>query len=213
MPFYPLDAVGPPRSSAGTAPRAGGESGRREPPAVLFPLRGCGDGPVPPEAGTAATERVCPRRTAAPYPRSPRPLPHQKEYRMAQQIRELMTLNPVALPGTASVHEAARAMRDADIGDVIVIENNQVCGIVTDRDIVVRTVAEARDPATTTLADLCSHALLTVTPTDSIKHAVQLMRSKAIRRLPVVDGGRAGGIVSLRGLAVGPEPGSGLGCI
>jgi CBS domain-containing protein len=62
---------------------------------------------------------------------------------MAQQIRELMTLNPVSLPGTASVHEAARAMRDADIGDVIVIEHHQVCGIVTDRDIVVRTVAEA----------------------------------------------------------------------
>ena len=74
---------------------------------------------------------------------------------MAQQIRALMTPNPVALPGTASVHEAARAMRDAEIGDVIVIENNQVCGIVTDRDIVVRTVAEAQDPATTTLADLC----------------------------------------------------------
>ena len=67
---------------------------------------------------------------------------------MAQQIRELMTPNPVTLPGTASVHEAARAMRDANIGDVIVIENNQVCGIVTDRDIVVRTVAERQDPAT-----------------------------------------------------------------
>src|SRR3989442_521592 len=75
---------------------------------------------------------------------------------MAQQIRELMTPNPVALPGTASVHEAARAMRDAEIGDVIVIENNQVCGIVTDRDIVVRTVAEAQDPATTTLATSAS---------------------------------------------------------
>ena len=64
---------------------------------------------------------------------------------MAQQIRELMTPNPVALPGTASVREAARAMRDADIGDVIIIENNQICGIVTDRAIVVRAVAEARN--------------------------------------------------------------------
>ena len=61
---------------------------------------------------------------------------------MAQQIRELMTPNPVALPGTASVHEAATAMRDAQIGDVIVIENNEVCGIVTDRDIVVRILAD-----------------------------------------------------------------------
>jgi CBS domain-containing protein len=117
----------------------------------------------------------------------------------------------VALPGTASVHEAARAMRDADIGDVIVIENERVCGIITDRDIVVRTVAEARDPATTTLADLCSHPLTTVTPTDSIEHAVQLMRAKAIRRLPVVEGGQAVGIVSLGDLAVEREPGSALG--
>src|ERR671932_676656 len=143
----------------------------------------------------------------------PRPVPPQKEYLMAQQIRELMTPNPVALPGTASVHEAACAMRDADIGDVIVIENNQVCGIVTDRDIVVRTVAEARDPAATTLADLCSHPLVTVTPTDSVEQAVQLMRSKAIRRLPVVEGGQPVGIVSLGDLAMERDPGSALGDI
>jgi CBS domain-containing protein len=130
---------------------------------------------------------------------------------MAQQIRELMPPNPVALPGTASVHEAARAMRAADIGNVIVLENNQVYGMVTDRDIVVRTVAEARDPATTTLADLCSHPFVTVTPTDSIEHAVQLMRSKAMRRLPVVEGGQAVGMVSLGDLAVERDPGSALG--
>jgi CBS domain-containing protein len=129
---------------------------------------------------------------------------------MAQQIRELMTPNPVALPGTASVHEAARAMRDADIGNVIIIENNQVSGIVTDRDIVVRLVAEARDPATTTLADLCSHALVTVTPTDSIEQAVRLMRTHAIRRLPVVEGGQPVGMVSLGDLAVEEDPGSAL---
>ena len=130
---------------------------------------------------------------------------------MAQQIRELMIQNPVSLPGTASVHEAARAMRDADIGDVIVIENNAVCSIVTDRDIVVRTVAEARDPATTTLADICSHHLLTVSPTDSVEEAVRLMRTHAIRRLPVVEGGQAVGIVSLGDLARERDPGSALG--
>jgi CBS domain-containing protein len=130
---------------------------------------------------------------------------------MTQQIRELMTPNPVALPGTASVHEAATAMRDAQIGDVIVIENNEVCGIVTDRDIVVRTVAERQDPATTTLADICSHSLVTVMPTDSVEEAVRLMRTHAIRRLPVVEGGRAVGIVSLGDLAVERDPGSALG--
>jgi CBS domain-containing protein len=132
---------------------------------------------------------------------------------MVQHIRELMTPNPVSMPGTASVHEAARAMRDQDIGDVIVIEHNQVCGIVTDRDIVVRTVAEEQNPAATTLADICSHALLTVTPADSVEHAVRLMRTHAIRRLPVVDAGKAVGIVSLGDLAVERDPDSALGDI
>jgi CBS domain-containing protein len=132
---------------------------------------------------------------------------------MAQHIRDVMTPNPVSLPGTASVHEAARAMRDGDMGDVIVLENNRVCGIVTDRDIVVRTVAEAQDPATTTLADICSHRLLIVTPTDNIEEAVRLMRTHAIRRLPVVEGGKAVGIVSLGDLAVERDPDSALGGI
>ena len=130
---------------------------------------------------------------------------------MAQQIRELMPPHPVVLPGTASVHEATRAMRDAEIGDVMVLEHHQVCGMVTDRDIVVRLVAEAQDPATTTLADLCSHAVVTVRPTDTIEEAVQLMRTHAIRRLPVVDGGQAVGMVSLGDLAVEHDPHSALG--
>ena len=132
---------------------------------------------------------------------------------MTQQIRELMTSNPVTMPGTASVHEAARAMRDHDIGDVIVIEHEQVCGIVTDRDIAVRIVAESQDPAATTLADICSHSLLTVTPTDSVEEAMRLMRLHAVRRLPVVEAGKAVGIVSLGDLAVERDPNSVLGKI
>ena len=130
---------------------------------------------------------------------------------MAQQIRELMTPNPVVLPGTASVHEAARAMRDADIGDVIVIENNRVCGIVTDRASARRTIVAARDPATTTLAERGPHPLRVVSPTDSVEKAVQLMGTHALRRLPVVEGGQPVGIVSLGDLAVERDPGSALG--
>jgi CBS domain-containing protein len=130
---------------------------------------------------------------------------------MAQEIRELMTPNPMSMPGTASVHEAARAMRDEDIGDVIVIEHNQVCGIVTDRDIAVRIVAEEKDPAATSLADICSHSLLTVKPSDKVEHAVRLMRTHAIRRLPVVEDGKAVGIVSLGDLAIERDPHSVLG--
>src|SRR4030095_14586289 len=130
---------------------------------------------------------------------------------MAQQIRDVMTPNPVSLPGTASVHEAARAMRDGDIGDVIVIEDNRVCGIVTDRDIVVRTVAEAQDPATTTLADICRHAVVTVTPTARVEEAGRLMCTPVSRRVPVVEGGQPVGIVSLGDLAVERDPDSALG--
>ena len=143
----------------------------------------------------------------------PRPLLPQKEYRRAQQIRELMPPNPVALPGTASVHEAARAMRDADMGEVIVIAHHRVCGMVTDRDMVVRTLAEERDPATTTLADLCRHPFLVVSPTDSVEKAVRLMGTYALRRVPVVEGGQPVGMVSLGDLAVERDPGSALGDI
>jgi len=132
---------------------------------------------------------------------------------MTQQIRELMTSNPVTMSGTASVQEAACAMRDHDIGDVIVIEHEQVCGMVTDRDIAVRIVAESQDPAATTLADICSHSLLTVTPTDSVEEAIRLMRLHAVRRLPVVEAGKAVGIVSLGDLAVERDPNSVLGKI
>jgi len=130
---------------------------------------------------------------------------------MTQQIRELMTANPITMSGSASVREAARAMRDSDIGDVIVIEHNQVCGIITDRDIAVRIVAEEKDPAATILADICSHSLLVVAPTDDVDHAVRLMHTHAIRRLPVVEEGKPVGIVSLGDLAVERDPKSVLG--
>src|SRR4030095_4837434 len=120
---------------------------------------------------------------------------------MAQQMRALMAPPPVALPGTASVHEAARARRDAEMGDVIVPEHTQVCGMVTDRAIVVRTVAEAQDPATTTFADICSHAYVTVPPTASVEQAVRRLHTPAMRRVPVVDGGRRGDMGALGDLA------------
>jgi CBS domain-containing protein len=132
---------------------------------------------------------------------------------MAQKsptIRDIMTSHLATLPTSASVLEAARAMRDSDIGDVIVADDGQICGIITDRDVVVRVTAEGRDPAKTKLAEICSQDLTTVSPTDSIDHAVQLMRRKAIRRLPVVENGRAVGILSIGDLAQERDPTSAL---
>jgi CBS domain-containing protein len=127
-----------------------------------------------------------------------------------QTVRDVMTYTPAALSLRASALDAARAMRDADIGDVVVVDNGRVCGIVTDRDIVVRAVAEGWDPATTELADICSQDLTVVSPTDSVDQAVQLMRQKAVRRLPVVENGRVVGIVSIGDLAQERDPRSAL---
>ncbi len=132
---------------------------------------------------------------------------------MAANIREIMTPNPITLPATSSAIEAARAMRDSDIGDIVVLDGQKICGIVTDRDIVVRAVAEGLDPASTPLKDICSRELTTLSPQDSVDDAVRLMRDKAIRRLPVVENKRPVGIVSIGDLALKRDPGSALGNI
>ena len=129
---------------------------------------------------------------------------------MTQSIIELMTPNPVSLPAGSPLQEAARCMKERDIGDVIVLEDGNVCGVVTDRDIVVRAVAENRDPATTKLGDICSRDLATLTPADSVEDAIELMRERAIRRVPIIDNGAPVGIVSIGDLAVDRDPQSAL---
>lgn len=132
---------------------------------------------------------------------------------MAQRVQDIMTANPIALPVTASLIDTAIAMRDADVGAVIVMENGEIYGIVTDRDIVVRGIASGNYPATVKLAEICSRELTTLAPTDSVEDAVLLMREKALRRLPVVEHGKPVGIVSLGDLAVEKDPHSALGNI
>lgn len=130
---------------------------------------------------------------------------------MAQAVRNLMTASPVTMSAAATAADAARAMRDANIGDVLLLEDRRIRGIVTDRDIVVRVIADGRDPAKTSLADICSSDLTTVSPNTEVGEAVRLMREKALRRLPVIEDGRPIGIVSLGDLAVERDPGSALG--
>lgn len=117
-------------------------------------------------------------------------------------LRDVMSPNPVTLPATATVLEAARRMRDDDIGDVIVMDGDRVGGIVTDRDVVVRAVAEGRDPQSCTVRDVCSADVTTLSPDDSIKRAVDLMKQEAIRRIPICEDGTAVGIVSIGDLAI-----------
>jgi CBS domain-containing protein len=130
---------------------------------------------------------------------------------MAHTIRDVMTHDPITMTADSPVTEAAMAMRESDIGDVIVLDQtDQVCGMVTDRDITIRVVAEGRDPSKTKLGEICSRDLAAVTPDDSVGDAVKLMSEKAIRRLPVIDGGRPIGIVSIGDLAVERDPDSAL---
>jgi CBS domain-containing protein len=120
-----------------------------------------------------------------------------------------MTPNPISLPRDATVVEAAREMKMNDIGDVIVQDEGKICGILTDRDIVVRAVAEG--DYNRKLGEICSEHLVSVGPNDSIEHAVEQMREHAIRRLPVVEGNKVVGIVSLGDLAIERDKTSALG--
>ena len=132
---------------------------------------------------------------------------------MAQSISEVMTPNPVTIPADMSAVNAAELMRDRDIGDVIVMEQNRVVGIITDRDIVVRVVASGQEPAKAKLADICSKELHTVKPTDPVEEAINLMREKAVRRILVMDDGYPVGIVSIGDLALERDRQSALGDI
>ena len=122
----------------------------------------------------------------------------------------MMTPDPVSLPNDASLVDAAQKMREAGIGGVVVLDGQTVCGIVTDRDIVVRGLALGRDPRSTALAEVCSRDLTTLSPDDQIGTAVKLMRERAIRRLPVVKDGRAIGILTIGDLAVNEDRESAL---
>ena len=129
---------------------------------------------------------------------------------MAQAIRELMIKDLVALPADASVEDASRHMKDRDIGDVIVLEDEDVAGILTDRDIVIRAIAEGRSPAETTIGEIASRDLATVSPDDTVETAIGIMRTQALRRVPVVEAGKPIGIVSIGDLAVERDSDSAL---
>ncbi len=130
---------------------------------------------------------------------------------MSETISQVMTPDPWTVQEDAPIQHAAQIMRDADIGDVIVLRADEsVCGIVTDRDLVVRAMAEGADPKTVTVADVCRHSLVSISSGDPVDQAVPLMREHNIRRLPVMDGARLVGIVTLGDLAIDRDPNSTL---
>ena len=121
---------------------------------------------------------------------------------MSQKVREVMTRDPLMVDINETLTRAAQQMRDADVGALIVTHTDDVRGVVTDRDITVRGVAEQLDPSSARLADIVTHDLVAVSPDDDVETAVELMRTHAVRRLPVLDGEQPVGMVSLGDLAM-----------
>ncbi|MGV9767652.1 MULTISPECIES: CBS domain-containing protein [Micromonospora] len=121
-------------------------------------------------------------------------------------VGEFMTTRLVTMDGNDTLIAAAQEMRDSAIGDVVVTDGDNVVGIVTDRDITVRGVAENMDPTATRLNQITSKDVVTVNPNDDAVAAADLMRTYAVRRLPVVDDGRLVGLISMGDLAVEREP-------
>ena len=128
----------------------------------------------------------------------------------ADFVREVMTPGVVAVRPDASLVEAAQLMRAQGIGDVLVADGQQVVGVLTDRDITVRAVADGADPLTVSAQSVCTPDPVLVGPDDPVSAAVALMRAHAVRRLPVVEDGLPVGMVSLGDLATVQDPDSAL---
>ena len=107
---------------------------------------------------------------------------------------------PVAAVGGATpLREVAESLVADELGALAVVENDRLIGVISERD-VVRQVAVGADPDHTRAVDMMSGDLVTVTPDDSLEDAAQLMRDAAVRHLPVVDGDRIKGFLSIRDL-------------
>ena len=128
-------------------------------------------------------------------------------------LRDVMTPYPRCLEVNVPVQEAARLMESEEIGDVIVCEDGKVRGILTDRDIAIRAVAHGMDPTTTPVSEICTVDLTMLSPDDSVDKAVECMRDNALRRVPIVEGDRPVGILSLGDLARVLDPSSALASI
>jgi CBS domain-containing protein len=116
---------------------------------------------------------------------------------MAKTVREAMTSNPCSIDADKSVAYAAKMMRDEDVGLAPIVEGDRLVGVLTDRDIAVRVVAEGRDSEQTKVTEVASHDVVTLDPQQDLDEALRLMARHQVRRLPVVEeDGRLVGVVA-----------------
>ena len=117
-------------------------------------------------------------------------------------IRDVMTSNPTTIQPSTSIVDAARKMRDEDVGSLPIVEGGQLTGTITDRDITIRAIAEGRDAQSTTVGEIASRDLVTIDPQQSLEEAARLMGQHQLRRLPVVEeDGRLVGILAQADIA------------
>lgn len=116
------------------------------------------------------------------------------------KAQDIMSTNPRCVTPEQDVREAARIMKDENIGVVPVVEasgSKKLVGMLTDRDIAIRVVAEGRDPQSVTVGEIASKDLVTVDPQQELDEALRLMAQHQVRRLPVVEeDGRLVGILA-----------------
>ncbi len=121
---------------------------------------------------------------------------------MGTQVRDAMTTSVRTATPTQSLADAAELMKREDVGSVPVVDDGRLIGIVTDRDIVVRAVAERRDPQAIRVAEVASRELVTVGPEEDLEEALRLMAVHQVRRLPVVEDGRLVGMLAQADVAI-----------
>jgi CBS domain-containing protein len=126
--------------------------------------------------------------------------------RRSPQVRDVMNTGVVSVQLHDMLADAARAMRENNIGDVVVQNSDQLFGIITDRDIVVRGIAEGFRAGITEVKDIASKHVVSIAPDDYVGDAMQIMKDKAIRRLPVVENGEVIGVISLGDAVLQEEP-------
>ena len=137
------------------------------------------------------------------------PLDARRRNIIDAKVRDVMTPGPIGVSYHQSIREAARTMRDWGVGAVLVVNDQSLYGLVTDRDLVVRAVAEAKEPDEP-VGPLSSGDLIGVDVDADTAEAARLMRENTVRRLPVIEDGQIAGMVSLGDLALQDDPASAL---
>jgi CBS domain-containing protein len=121
---------------------------------------------------------------------------------MGQIIKDVMSSNPCSIDAEKSVAYAAKMMREEDVGLAPIVDGDKLIGMLTDRDIAIRVVAEGRNPDQVKVADVASKQVVTIDPQQDLDEALRIMAKHQVRRLPVVqEDGKLVGVVAQADIA------------